>query len=235
MDVQRDFKVRPPKEPLTTLAAFVRDFQWRFPRDRRDMVVEYCREAPDFEEAVQRAVLSRNASGKMHNHQSRVKEWDRIQFGMRIRAHHGEQHWREEIRARRSGSDGLKVVASPRAFDLLHHRFDELKPKGIGPVTVYDVATRVGAYLGVEPQSLYLHAGVRDGYRSLLVALNRGEPGGPMTRTYKEIKADVSAAYIRREGWPAPLRALTADEAEDFCCTYRTEFLKYPSRLEAGE
>jgi hypothetical protein len=37
---------------------------------------------------------------------------------------------------------------------------------------------------------------------------------------------------MERRFWPEPLKALTADEAEDFCCTYRTEFAHYEGRLK---
>ena len=38
---------------------------------------------------------------------------------------------------------------------------------GIGSLTVYDTATRIGAFLKLEPDRVYLHAGTRDGARAL--------------------------------------------------------------------
>jgi len=223
MDVRRDFEARPPREPLTSLAAYVRDFQWRFPVDRRDMVVEFCRTAPDFRAAVRRACASRNALGKMHNHQSRVRESDRVIFG-------------DEII---SNARAVEDFARLEGFDSMHDYLDHIKPQGIGPVTVYDVAVRLGAYLGIEPQSLYLHAGVRQGWISMKLALEGvAWPTRGAGSTLAQIRAEARRPYIRREDWPKPLQVLTADEAEDFCCTYREEIRRYRNthgRLEEGQ
>lgn len=187
MDPERLFKDAPPREPLTTLSAIVRDWNWRFiegdAKRFRDGVVEYCKGAEDFIEAVERAVASRRPNGKMHNHQTKVKEVYRRQFGYRI-----------------VNEDDIE---SAENFDALYDRLCDIRPKGIGPVTVYDVATRVGAYLGLEPESLYLHAGVVEGWK----ALHSGH--APVVKR------------ISREMWPKPLRRLPADQVEDLLCCYR--------------
>ncbi len=38
--------------------------------------------------------------------------------------------------------------------------------RGIGALTVYDVAHRIGAFLGKPPGLVYLHAGTRERFRS---------------------------------------------------------------------
>lgn len=188
MDPERLFKDEPPREELTSLSAIVRDWKWRFvegdAKRFRDEVVEYCRDADDFIEAVERAVASRRPNGKMHNHQSKVKEVDRRRFGYAI----------------------VNAIdpASVADFDSFYDRLREIRPKGIGPVTLYDVATRIGAYLEVEPERLYLHAGVADGWRTLGLPVNRSWGG-----------------RVPRELWPKPLRELPADQVEDLLCCYR--------------
>lgn len=188
MDPERLFKDEPPREPLTSLAAIVRDWQWRFiegdAKRFRDEVVEYCREADNFVEAVSRAVDSRRPNGKMHNHQTKVKESVRRKFGYAI-------------------VDTIDPDA-PEDFDDLYDWMEELKPKGIGPVTLYDVAVRVGAFLELEPEQLYLHAGVWDGWK----ALHNG-------------RSPVGKRRLPKEMWPEPLRALPADQVEDLLCCYR--------------
>jgi hypothetical protein len=39
--------------------------------------------------------------------------------------------------------------------------------RGVGALAVYDIAHRMGAYLGQEPDAVYLHAGTRKGAAAL--------------------------------------------------------------------
>lgn len=188
MDIQREFEKHPPREPLTTLSAIVRDWAWRNEEQTltRDPVMDYCAEASSFTEAADRACRSRGRDGKMHNHQSRVKGKDRRLLFVRIVRGIPAEHRRFT------------------SFDDLHDTIEELAPKGIGPVTVYDVAVRIAAWIGIEPTSLYLHAGVREGWDALSRSLSTG------------------IHRINQEYLPEPLRGLPADEVEDLLCTYRT-------------
>ena len=43
----------------------------------------------------------------------------------------------------------------------------------IGDLTVYDISTRIGAFLKLEPNRIYLHAGTRIGARALLPVTGR--------------------------------------------------------------
>lgn len=201
MDVQREFGRRPPQEPLTSLAALVRDWKMRTAPGggldvKRDDVVTWCAEAPSWRVAVYRAVASRRPSGKMHNHQSKVKESDRSWFGDLI------------LREWPTANNGW-----PRSFDEFHDRLVEIRPHGIGPVTTYDVAVRIGAFLKLEPESLYLHAGVRQGWLELLPV----EPFG-FRRRWAGIER------IEPSLWPEEFTGWKADELEDFLCTYRELF-----------
>lgn len=198
------FAKEPPREPLDNLQAIVDDFQWRYvDRKKTDQVIEWCGRAPDFPTAVQRAVEARAEDGKHHNHQSKVDITARRLFGRRI------------IRA---GSGGRLPVDD---FDDLHDRLNELKPHGIGPVTVYDTAIRVAAFLGIEPESVYLHAGVRQGLKALDIALSRSYASVSLTHWLRSDKVPLSA-------FPTPLCDLRADDVEDILCTYREVFESWP-------
>ena len=71
----------------------------------------------------------------------------------------------------------------------------------IGELAVYDIAHRVGAYRGLHPEEIYLHAGTREGAKALGLPANRKSL--PMSCL------------------PAGLRSLSAEEAEDLLCIYR--------------
>jgi len=181
----------PPKKPLVSLEAFVCDWKYRFTGDgpeahRRDQVVEYTAQAVSFNEATARACASRCSKGKCHNHQSRVPENVRRLFCELITC-----EW---------------PLANVKDFDTLYDWLDTIKPAGIGPVTLYDVATRIGAYLGYEVQSLYLHAGVHLGWARL--------HGKRMPLILR----------IPKDELPLPLQSLPTDEIEDFLCCYREMF-----------
>jgi hypothetical protein len=182
------FKKQPPRRPLKSLEAIVDDWSYRFGKDapenhRRDHVVDFCKSAPSLKIAIERACASRAANGKMHNHQCKVREVDRKQFASLI-------------------TDALRDVEL-HDFDELHDLLEKWAPSGIGPVTIYDVATRVGAYLKLEPESRYLHAGVRVGWSKLFGYCS------------------PAIARIPRTALPAPLRTLPTDEVEDLLCAYR--------------
>lgn len=198
MDVEREWRKAPPTELQTSLGAMVRDFQWRFPRERRDMVVEYCREAPTLELAIRRAVASKDGWGKHHNHQSKINALAYEPMTNTLLANE-------------------RLLLLCRTFDELHDVVESMHVSGWGPVGVYDIATRIGAFLQLEPESVYLHAGVKLGWVALLHA--------------QDLPCDKTQLRVHRENWPDELKVLTADEVEDFLCTYRTVFwrLKYGS------
>jgi len=185
MDVKRELN----GVVLRTLGEVVDDFYTRFPPSRRDRVVEYARTAPTYRTAVVRACRSRDDRGKMHNHQSRVPR--RALHALSVRL-----------------TDKYVSARACRNFDELHDLVRSCGGPGIGPVTTYDVAVRIGAFLGHEPMSVYLHAGVRLGWETLTGVRFAGE-------------------RIERPDLPPELRACPADDVEDILCTYRAVFAEW--------
>jgi len=98
----------------------------------------------------------------------------------------------EELRKSRNFEELIKVVE--RKIGGI---------KGIGALTVYDTAHRIGAYLGVEPERVYLHAGTREGAKVLGLQ-------------WRERTIDL-------EELPKPLQQLRPYEVEDLLCLYRQE------------
>jgi hypothetical protein len=62
------------------------------------------------------------------------------------------------------------------------------------------MALRIGARFGLEPKRVYVHAGTRDGALGL----------------------DADRRTIEMAELPAPIRRLTAREAEDLLCIYKS-------------
>jgi hypothetical protein len=195
-NVEKEMKLRPARWPLDTLDACIRDFLWRRAPGggmdvKADDIPAMCAAAETFTEAVWIACASKRANGKMHSHQTKVSVVARREFGWAI------------IETVGPLVDRLVVLNS---FNVWHDRLWEVRPSGIGPLTVYDVATRIGAYLRLEPKDIYLHTGARLGWEALMGARAR---------------SNGLTARVPPERWPVPLRRLSADMAEDFLCTYR--------------
>jgi len=194
-NVEKEMASRPAKWLLDTLDACIRDFLWRRAPGggmdvKADDIPAMCAKATSFEEAVWIACESRRRSGKMHSHQTKVTKDARRALG------HGM------IDLWSSFPDALDAIT----FDKFHDDIWDIRPQGIGPLTVYDVAVRVGAYLGIEPKSLYLHTGARQGWDAMW-----GE----------RRDAGVYDGRVSPNYWPPALLQLSADMAEDFLCTYR--------------
>lgn len=217
VDAAKAFAKEPPRTPLVDLEAIVADFQWRYvERKKTDQVIRYCRKSKNFAEAVRRAVESRDKDGKHHNHQSKVDITARRQFGSRIIA------YKKDIKRIRDHTGPGDDVFSEfyRPFDALHDLFDSIKPFGIGPVTVYDVAVRVGAFLEIEPESVYMHAGVKQGLKALIDAMGRASDPKLAAAIHGAEKLPRVPMYL----FPKPLKKMRADDVEDILCTYREVF-----------
>lgn len=117
---------------------------------------------------------------------------------------HKHQRWippesLDEARARLLVAD----LDSCRSFDELHTKVNATIRDiyMVGPLVVYDVAHRIGAFLRLEPEHVYLHRGTRDGARAL--GLGRGRD------------------WIDLAELPEEFRRLSAAEAEDCLCIYK--------------
>jgi hypothetical protein len=182
MDIQKEWGARPPKKMPKTLADLVTDFIDRFPRERRDTVLTFCQEANTLNTAIIRAITSKDANGRHHNHQSKIKREVYMAYIKRA-------------------IDNRPMIAKCNTFDQLHDLLVNIQPEGAGPVMAYDVATRIAAFMKLEPESVYVHAGVAPGAKALALPVVNGR--------------------IARKELPRALMRLTADECEDFLCTYR--------------
>jgi hypothetical protein len=171
-------------EPVDGVEAAVSDYIQQH-RARAARELEYfSRLLRTDEEALSRAALALLPSGKRHPHQYRVP-----------RAALEE--------SRRLLLENLDMLRQATSFDELFAVVEDLTEpiKGIGELTVYDTALRIGAHFGCQPARVYLHAGTRKGGQAL--------------------GFDPRRQTIEMDELPEPMRQLSAREAEDLLCIYK--------------
>jgi hypothetical protein len=92
----------------------------------------------------------KTATGKS-NHQKRIVPARLIEFAERLIENH-------------------IAISNAKNFDelirIVQEKGNEIK--GIGTLAVYDISLRIGAYLGFEPEKIYIHAGTKVGAINLL-------------------------------------------------------------------
>jgi hypothetical protein len=191
----REFKVEPPREPLTSLPALWRDYVWRYvARERTDHCMRWVKKASDLKLAIVRAVDSRGEDGKMFFHQSKVRQPCRDELARRL------------LKDRARIQNAINRDDFDRLYDLVRKHGEAIH--GIGSVTIYDVTTRLATWGGVEPDNLYIHAGVIPGARALGIELPEGQ------------------RFLPRDELPLFFRNKDLDKVESFLCGYRSELIR---------
>ena len=135
-------------------------------------------------DAIRKAALCEKPSGKRHSHQRRIP-------GALL----------EQVEGKLQAIGGKLAKAAD--FAALHQAVeDEIGSiKGIGALTVYDIAHRIGAHFGKAPKRVYLHAGTRIGARVFGLGGNSFDP----------------------KLLPKPFARLAPSEIEDCLCIYKDE------------
>jgi len=77
-------------------------------------------------------------------------------------------------------------------------------------MVVYDLTTWIGAYLGLSPDRIYLHASAAEGARAILRTTGR--------------------QTIARSELPAAFRRLRCSECEDCLCIYKSDLARISSQ-----
>ena len=177
------------KRKLNSLKKIVDDYirKWR---TRSLCEIKYFKDIRNLSEVIKRAALSTFRCGdkeRRHAHQRRIPG--------NVLA--------EAARILTGASSRLSKCPS---FAILHDVIkEEIRPiRGIGPLTRYDIATRIGARLDKEPEMVYLHAGTAKGARALGLRLR-----GRKTLHMRELP---------REFW-----VLKPYEIEDCLCLYEED------------
>jgi len=166
-----------PEEFHSIVDDYIRDHRERAARGMRFYAIQRT-----LADAVDVAARCVRPNGKRHDHQYRIPSESL-----------------DEARARLLAVD----LASCRSFDELHTTVNATirDIHMIGALVVYDVAHRIGAFLHLEPERVYLHRGTRDG--ALALGLGRGRE------------------WIDLAELPEEFGRLTPAEAEDCLCIYK--------------
>ena len=122
---------------------------------------------------------------------------------------HGHQHLvgKEKLeQARKVLQRHVDEIATCTSFDelltLVEDRTSSIDRFGV--LAVYDTSLRLGAHCGLWPEVVYLHAGTKEGCKTLGVATKGGA--------------------VEMEMLPKPVRALKPHHAENFLCIFKGAF-----------
>jgi hypothetical protein len=127
---------------------------------------------------------------------------------------HGTHQYRLPRAALPEASRRLLGVAdrltSARTFrQLIEFVQETIQPiRGIGDLTVYDVALRIGYKIGLAPELVYLHAGAAVGAAAV----------------------GVTGRTAEQDAFPPTLRRLNPAELENCLCIYKNELWGRPGR-----
>jgi len=159
----------------------------RFKRRNPDEWIQHSKKQKHLRDAIQGAALSINGQGEKHPHQYRLQKKNMQAFANNL------------INLERD-------IQNIQDFDGLIKIVESAAPNGIGELMIYDTAVRIGAFLGLSPSKVYLHAGTRKGLNKLV----------------KNFKGDT----IEKNQLPKPFKNsnLNCFELEDLLCIYKDQF-----------
>ncbi len=172
-----------PVGPLRTLGEVVKDYRLRFAPGAREEAAFFASQR-DLPSAVRLAARARKASDRRHPHQYRIPE------AVLARC---EAVLLTTLPALRRARDFEAV------FEIVRTSIGDIR--GVGELLVYDTATRIGAFLGLRPRVVHLHAGVRRGAKAMGLPVTQGR--------------------IALRDLPRPLNGLDGSSAEDILCIYK--------------
>jgi hypothetical protein len=155
--------------------------------------LRFFQSQPGLREAIRLAALARTQRDTRHDHQRRISQRDL-------------ERWCQVLTAR------IRTIQSCKDFQELFQLTESVGrvTKGIGELTIYDTAQRIGAYLGLSPKMVYLHAGTRKGARMM--------------------RLDGGRQFLRIQELPSAFSGLKPHEVEDCLCIYAEDL----ARLRTG-
>jgi len=171
--------------------------------------MKYYREQPSLSSLLKDATLGiiriEQADNKTyyirHPHQEVFTDKEGNQRGINVfiakQVEHNLQARIEDLKKCSNFSQVIKIV-------------EECKVKGFGDLSIYDTAVRIGTYLGIEPDKVYLHAGTRVGIKQL-------EEKGYL------VEGSSKRKTIGLNEMPKEFGNLSADEIQHFACSKKSD------------
>ena len=153
-----------------------------------DRHIDYCVQQKTLADAIEVAAKAIDDQNKIHSHQRRVGR-EKLNF------------FADQLKLKEAD------IKQAKTFDELLSTIEAVKCDRIADLTHYDTATRIGAYLDLFPDKIYLHTGTRVGAKYLLGNLN-----GRKFISIGELPKD----FLKHD--------LTASEFEDILCIFMDDF-----------
>ncbi|MGK7922265.1 MAG: hypothetical protein AB4080_19895 [Trichodesmium sp.] len=135
----------------------------------------------DWRNALERAWISKDECGKIHSHQRRVG-FDKLSYGLKLSiADDRQPHFQR--------------------FEQLYEWIESIsnRVQGLGEMTTYDVAQRLGMWLELYPTVVYLQRG--------------GSKGAA--------KLNIRGKTAPLDAFPQEIQLLGTSHAENFLCIYK--------------
>jgi hypothetical protein len=164
--------------------AIIQDYKLRV-RKAGDSLIKDCLRERDILKVVEMAGLSRDKKNTKHPHQYRLTNKVLRQFADRL------------LR------NADKIITS-KNFNDLHNIVSDLSLTGVGALTIYDTAHRIGLRLKIRPDKVYMHSGTRTGAEKIL-------------------KRKIKEPYLDKSAFKQFV-CLRCDEIEDILCIYKSSF-----------
>lgn len=161
----------PVRQTVRDFDSIVRHYIRNF-RPRSERELGHFRNQPSLSESISRAALAKDSREKRFKHQRRIPAKTL-------------QAWAEALHRKSS------QIQLCRTFEQLFKTIENECRKlwGIGELCVYDTALRIGAYLGLEPNEVFLHSGTRVGAKALgLDGARRTVPVGELPNALQQLK-----------------------------------------------
>ena len=169
----------------SSLAEIVRHYKAVFDEPNAEQI-QLFQSQKSLRAAVRLAGLAQTPSGKRFSHQWRLRPSTLL---------HAEAALQRRL------SDLRRAATFHELWECVQSAIGDIR--GVGELTVYDTAIRIGAFLRLEPERVYLHAGTREGARSLSLGAGR--------------------EWLEIRELPVQFRQLKGRRLEDVLCIYKRE------------
>ncbi len=130
------------------IASIIKHYHENF-KEKIDLQMNFCLAQSSLKEAISVAAKAIDESGKVHFHQRRIEKVELEKFAIRVL---GKE-------------DKIQTI---NTFEGLFKLIDAEANRFISELTVYDTALRIGNFLKIYPEKIYLQTGTKAGAEVLL-------------------------------------------------------------------